>query len=197
MASMPAERGEQAVMARIAALLLVAGGALGVVTVLVPHSSEIDEGMYLMLAGLGFACAGAVWTLRRWVPAWGYQCVSAYGIALVGLSVYFSGDHAGAPIENELLLLWPILYAGYFFSRRAIAIQLGLAGLAYGAALVALEVGDQGIGRWIGAMGTLVAAAVFVRYLKERNDRNLSLQEATIESTTDGILVVDAEGAWE
>jgi diguanylate cyclase (GGDEF)-like protein/PAS domain S-box-containing protein len=194
---MPAEPGERAVMAHIAAFLLVAGGALGVVTVLVPHSSEIDEDMYLVLAGLGFAGAGAVWALRGRLPAWGYQCVSAFGIALVGLSIYFSGDHTGGSVENELLFLWPVLYAGYFFSRRAMAVQLGIVGLAYGAALVALDVGDQGIARWIGAMGTLVAAAVFVRYLKERYDRNLSLHEATLESTTDGILVVDSDGVWE
>jgi diguanylate cyclase (GGDEF)-like protein len=194
---MPAEPGERDVMARIAALLLLAGGVLGVVTVLVPHSSEIDGDMYLVLAGLGFAGASSVWALRRRLPAWGYQCVSAFGIALVGLSVYYSGDHRGGSVENELLFLWPILYASYFFSRRAMAIQLGLVGLAYGAALVALEVGDQGIARWIGAMGTLVAAAIFVRYLKERNDRSLSLHEATIESTTDGILAVDADGVWE
>jgi PAS domain-containing protein len=119
------------------------------------------------------------------------------GVVLVGLSVYFSGDHTGGAVENELLFLWPILYAGYFFSRRGMAIQLGLVGLVYGAALAALDVGDQGIARWIGAMGTLVAAAVFVKYLKERNDRNRSLHEATIESTTDGILVVDGDGVWE
>ena len=194
---MPAEPGEREVMARIAALLLLAGGVLGVVTVLVPHPSEIDRGVYLVLAGVSFAGAGSVWAVRRRLPAWGYQWVSAFGVVLVGLSVYFSGDHTGGAVENELLFLWPILYAGYFFSRRGMAIQLGLVGLVYGAALAALDVGDQGIARWIGAMGTLVAAAVFVKYLKERNDRNRSLQEATIESTTDGILVVDGDGVWE
>jgi diguanylate cyclase (GGDEF)-like protein len=197
MDSMSAEPGERVLMARIAALLLTAGGVLGAVTVLVPHSSEINGGAYLVLSGCGLAGAAIVWMLRRSLPAWGYQCVSAFGIALVGLSVYFSGDHTGGSVENDFLFLWPILYAGYFFSRRAMAIQLGMVGLAYGAALVALEVGDQGVARWIGAMGTLVAAAVFVRYLKERYDRNLSLQEATIESTTDGILVVDGDGVWE
>ena len=184
-------------MAHIAALLFLAGGTLGIVTVLVPHADEINEDMYLLLSGLGFAGAGAVWALRRRLPAWGYQWVSAFGVAMVGLSVYFSGEATGSAVENELLFLWPILYAGYFFSRRGMAVQLGLVGLVYAAALMALDVGNPGVARWIGAMGTLIAAAVFVKYLKERNDRNLSLQEATIESTTDGILVVDGDGDWE
>jgi diguanylate cyclase (GGDEF)-like protein len=42
-----------------------------------------------------------------------------------------------------------------------------------------------------------VTAVVLVRYLKESHDHNLSIHEATIESTTDGILVVDAAGRWE
>jgi diguanylate cyclase (GGDEF)-like protein/PAS domain S-box-containing protein len=77
------------------------------------------------------------------------------------------------------------------------ALQLGITALAYGAVLVAIDTGEAGIARWIGAMGTLVAAAVFVRYLKERYDLNLSLHDATIESTADGILVVGRSGRWE
>jgi diguanylate cyclase (GGDEF)-like protein/PAS domain S-box-containing protein len=184
-------------MARIAALLLVVGGILGVVTVLVPHSSEINDDMYLVLAGLGLAGAAIVWLLRERAPVSAYQGVSAFGIVLVAVSIYYSGSKDGGAVENALLFLWPILFAGYFFSRRGMAAQLGIVGLAYGAVLVAIDAGEQGIARWIGAIGTLVAAAVFVRYLKERHDLNLSLHDATIESTADGILVVDQSGRWE
>jgi diguanylate cyclase (GGDEF)-like protein len=194
---MPAEPGERAVMARIAALLLAVGGVLGVIIVLVPHSPVLNERLYLVLASCGFAAAACVWTLRRRIPLGGYQFVSAFGIVVVALGIYYSGNSTGGSVENELIFLWPILYAGYFFSRRAMAVQLGLVGLAYGVALAALHVGNQGFGRWFGAMGTLVAAAIFVRYLKERYDLKLSLHDATIESTTDGILVVSESGRWE
>jgi diguanylate cyclase (GGDEF)-like protein len=191
------EPNERDLMARIAALLLAAGGLIGAVTILVPHSTGIDDGAYLVLAGLGLTAALIVWLLRARIPPGAYQGVSAVGILMVALSVYYSGNRSGGAVENELLFLWPILYAGYFFSRRGMAVQLVIVGVAYGTALIAIDAGEGGVARWIGAVGTLATAAVFVRYLKERYDVNLSLQEATLESTADGILVVDQAGRWQ
>jgi diguanylate cyclase (GGDEF)-like protein/PAS domain S-box-containing protein len=184
-------------MARIAALMLIAAGFLGIVVTLVPHSAGINDAAYALLAALGLTGAATVWLLRARLPAVAYHGVSAFGIALITASIYYSGNTSGGAAENELLFLWPILYAGYFFSRRGMAFQLGIVGVAYGWALFAVDAGDEGIARWVGAMGTLIGAAVLIRYLKERYDKNLSLHEATIESTTDGILVVDAAGRWE
>ncbi|MGH2956997.1 MAG: GGDEF domain-containing protein, partial [Solirubrobacterales bacterium] len=127
-----------------------------------------------------------------------YHVVSAFGITLVSLGIYFSGDDSGGPVGNELLFLWPILYASYFFSRRATAVQLGAVAASYAALLfLATDVGEAGLSALVTVVGTLAAASVFVRYLRERLDRDLSLQQATIESTTDGILVVDENGRWE
>jgi diguanylate cyclase (GGDEF)-like protein/PAS domain S-box-containing protein len=183
-------------MARAAALLLVAGAALGLIQIAVPHSQSINSTAYAVLGGIGLVAAVLVWLLRDRLPALTYQAVSAFGIALVSLSIYYSGDDSSAP-PDELLYLWPILYACYFFDRRGVALQLGLMGAAYGGVLIAIGVGSDGGARWVGTIGTLVAATVLVRYLKERRDKDLSLHEATIESTTDGILVVDADGRWE
>jgi diguanylate cyclase (GGDEF)-like protein/PAS domain S-box-containing protein len=186
---------EQISMVRAAALLLVAGAALGLIQIAVPHSQSINSTAYAVLGGIGLVAAALVWLLRDRLPALTYQAVSAFGIALVSLSIYYSGDESSAP-PDELLYLWPILYACYFFSRRGVALQLGLVGAAYGGVLSAIGVGSGGVARWVGTIGTLVAAAVLVRYLKERRDKDLSLHEATLQSTTDGILVVDGEGKW-
>jgi diguanylate cyclase (GGDEF)-like protein/PAS domain S-box-containing protein len=188
---------EQISMARAAALLLVAGAALGLIQIVVPHSTAIDARAYAVIDALGLAGAALVWLLRDRLPPVSYHTVSAFGILCVAVSIYYSGNRAGVAGENELLFLWPILYACYFFDRRGVAFQLALVGIAYGSVLIALNVGNAGIARWIGTIGTLAAAAVLVRYLKERHDKNLSLHEATIESTTDGILVVDEDGRWE
>lgn len=187
---------EQILMARAAALLLVAGAVLGLIQIAVPHSQSINSTAYAVLGGIGLVAAALVWLLRERLPALTYQAVSAFGIALVSLSIYYSGDDPSAP-PDELLYLWPLLYACYFFDRRGVALQLGLMAAAYGGVLIAIGVGSGGGARWVGTVGTLVAAAVLVRHLKERRDKDLSLHEATIESTTDGILVVDADGRWE
>jgi diguanylate cyclase (GGDEF)-like protein/PAS domain S-box-containing protein len=188
---------ERATMARVAALLLIAGGLIGIVMTLVPHSAGINDEAYALIAAAALAAAAIIWLLRAKLPTVAYHGVSAFGTALVTASIYYSGNKHGGAAENELLFLWPILYAGYFFGRRGLALQLGIVGVAYGTVLFAVDAGEEGIARWVGTMGTLIAAAVLARYLKERYDRNLSLHEATIESTTDGILVVDAAGRWE
>jgi diguanylate cyclase (GGDEF)-like protein/PAS domain S-box-containing protein len=188
---------ERSSMARAAALLLVAGAVLGLIQIVVPHSDRIDAAAYAVIDMLGLIAAAVVWLLRDRLPPLSYHAVSAFGIVCVALAIYFSGNRSGVAGENELLFLWPVLYACYFFDRRGVAFQLGLVGIAYGAVLIALDVGSAGIARWVGTIGTLGAAAVLVRYLKERHDKNLSLHEATIESTTDGILVVDEDGHWE
>jgi diguanylate cyclase (GGDEF)-like protein/PAS domain S-box-containing protein len=184
-------------MARAAALLLAAGGVLGIGLVLISPSGQIDDTAYLVIASIGFLGAGIVWSLRRRLPAAAYHVVSAFGITLVSFGIYYSGGDSGGPVGNELLFLWPILYAGYFFGRRGMALQLGIVGGAYAATLIAIDAGELGLARWVGTMGTLVAAAILVRYLRERHDLDLSLHRATIESTTDGILVVDVGGRWE
>jgi diguanylate cyclase (GGDEF)-like protein/PAS domain S-box-containing protein len=184
---------ERTSMARAAALLLVAGATLGLIQVLVPHTQRIDPVAYVVIDAIGVSAAAVLWRFRLRIPVTAYHLVSAFGIACVALSIYYS-DGDG---ENELLFLWPILFACYYFGRRGLALQLGLVGIAYAVALAVIGVGQAGIARWVGTMGTLIAAAVFVRYLKERHDRDLSLQQATLESTADGILVVDASGRWE
>jgi diguanylate cyclase (GGDEF)-like protein/PAS domain S-box-containing protein len=183
-------------MARAAALLFVAGSAIGILITALPHAEGINGTAYLVIDAVGLLTAGLIWTLRKRLPPNAYHLFSAIGILMVAGSIYYSGNLSGGPLENELLFLWPILYAGYFFGRRGMALQLGIVGIVYAGLLLVMDTGQAGIARWGGTVGTLAAAAVFVRYLREQLDRDISLQQATIESTTDGILVVDANGRW-
>jgi diguanylate cyclase (GGDEF)-like protein len=183
-------------MARAATLLLLSGAAIGIVMMLLPHSKEINEYAYDAIAALGLIGAGIVWWARAWLPPVAYHVISAFGILLVTASIYYSGNDSGGAAENELIYLWPILFAGYFFGRGGMALQLGITGVAYAVLLFVMGSGEEAIARWAGTIGTLVAAGVFVRYLRERLDQDISLRQATLESTTDGILVVDGKGRW-
>ncbi|MGH2957360.1 MAG: hypothetical protein ACRDL6_10235, partial [Solirubrobacterales bacterium] len=98
-------------MARAAALLLAAGGVIGLGLTVIPHSGRINDTAYVVISLLGFLGAAIVWSARRRLPAVAYHVVSAFGITLVSLGIYFSGDDSGGPVGNELLFLWPILYA--------------------------------------------------------------------------------------
>jgi diguanylate cyclase (GGDEF)-like protein/PAS domain S-box-containing protein len=183
-------------MARALSLLLFAGAAMALTTPLVPRPEEVDEIAHLVL-GTGALLAGAaIWRTGSWLPVIAFQAFAAFGTLLITASIYSTSHSAVEAPENLLLYLWPVLYSSYFFSRVATAVQLAIVAASYGALLIVTGPGDEVVSAWVTVTGTLAAAAVFVRLLRERLDRDLSLQRATLESTTDGILVVNQRGDW-
>ena len=184
-------------MAKAGAALLAGGGALAVLVILLPHTGQIDEIGYAACAAVAWLAAAVVFVAGDRLPRLAFPGIAMLGIVLVTASIYFAGNEANGAAETELIYLWPTMYAAYFFSRRAAAFQLALAGLAYGAVLLlTADTSDPLAARWLATVATLAGAVVFVHYLRERLDRDISLQQATIESTTDGILVVDNRGRW-
>jgi diguanylate cyclase (GGDEF)-like protein len=192
----PDRSGQREAMAPALAFLYLAGFFLGLSIVALPHSDELDVTAYLGISAAALIAAGVITLRGARFPVFTFQALTAFGTLLVTASIYYAGSESGGASENELIYLWPILYSAYFFSRKAMAAQLGVVATAYAGLLVLIEAGHPGVARWFATIFTLAAAGVFVRYLRERLDRDLSLQRATIESTTDGILVVDNAGRW-
>jgi diguanylate cyclase (GGDEF)-like protein len=186
---------ERRLMARAGAALLAGGGVLAFLMIMLPRTSQIDEIGYALIGAIAIAGAGVVAALGSRLPWIAFPAITALGIALVSASIYFSGQQANEMAENELVYLWPAMYAAYFFSRRMAAFQVGLVAVTYATALIASDSGPAAA-RWVGTIATLAGAVVFVHYLRERLDRDISMQQATINSTTDGILVVDNRGRW-
>jgi diguanylate cyclase (GGDEF)-like protein/PAS domain S-box-containing protein len=183
-------------MARALSLLLFAGAVMALTTPLVPRPEEVDEVAHLAL-GTGALLAGiAIRRAGSWLPVIAFQAFAAFGTLLITASIYSTSQSAVEAPENLLLYLWPVLYGSYFFSRAATAVQLAIVAAAYGALLIVTSAGDEFVSAWVTVTGTLAAAAVFVRLLRERLDRDLSQQQATLESTTDGILVVNQQNEW-
>jgi diguanylate cyclase (GGDEF)-like protein len=183
-------------MIRAMTVLFLAGGGLALIVPFLPRSDSQTELAYFAIGGAALLFAAISRFLGRYLMTSAFEAMLALGTFLVTLSIYFAPQTVGAS-ENELMYLWPILYSGYFFSRRAMVVQFAFLAVCYAVLLFALDSGEAGAARWVWTIATLTAAAVFVRYLRERLDRDLSLQQATIESTTDGILVVDRNGNWE
>src|SRR5581483_1958416 len=97
---------EQLSMARAAALLLIAGAALGLLQIVVPHPQHINTQAYAIIDAAGLVGAAVVWRFRRSLPVAAYHLVSLFGIACVALAIYYSGNGPGGDTENELLFLW-------------------------------------------------------------------------------------------
>jgi diguanylate cyclase (GGDEF)-like protein/PAS domain S-box-containing protein len=184
-------------MTRALSLLMLLGAGLALVTILIPSAGEdFDDRAYVAISVAALLGAVILRAFGSRMPLLAFQALTAFGTVLITLSIYYAGSESGGASENELFYLWPILLSSYFFSRRAAAVQLGVLAASYTVLLMMLDPSGGGVARWMGTVATLTAAGLFVRYLRERLDRDLSLQQATIESTTDGILVVDGNGRW-
>jgi diguanylate cyclase (GGDEF)-like protein len=183
-------------MARALAALLGAGAVLALITPLTPHASGVSNSEHLIIGGISLVAAAAVWLVRAGPPVWALAVGAAIGSLLVTASIHATdAGHGGASL-NELFYLWPVIYSGYFFSRRGLALQLALIAVSYGAVLAMTDAGQAAGGRWLATVAVLTGTGLFIHYVRDRLDRDISLQRATIEATTDGILVVNRTGEW-
>src|SRR4051794_5894881 len=170
------------VSVRIGASLFIAGAALSVGTMLAPHSEAADEVGFYWLAGvelaiglLALALRGR--TARRVAP----PLFVVGGIVVVSATLYFNGEANGGPATlSEFYYVWPALYAGYFFDRRAIIGLLALCGIAYAGTLGAI-LDDPAIAftRWVVTMSVVAGAAGALHALKLHVDELVSALHAT------------------
>src|SRR4051812_34801375 len=170
------------VSVRIGASLFVAGAALSVGTMLAPHSQAADEagfywlGLAELLIGLvALALRGRA--ARRYAP----PLFVIGGVLGGGATPFFKGADPGGPATlSEFYYVWPALYAGYFFRRRAIVALIGLCGAAYAVTLAAI-VPDGAIGftRWVVTMSVLIGAAAALHALRRHVNELVGALHAT------------------
>jgi diguanylate cyclase (GGDEF)-like protein len=161
------------VSVRIGASLFIAGAALSIGTMLAPHSAAANEVGFYWLALVELLIGLAALSLRgRTARRVAPPLFVVGGILVVSASLYFNGEAAGgAATLSEFYYVWPALYAGYFFERRAILALLGLCGVVYAGTLAAVTP-DSAIAltRWIVTMSVVAGAAGALHALKQHVD---------------------------
>ena len=177
-------------MGRVAGTLFVAGTALTVLGIVLPHSSKADVGGFWALAGGTALGALLLFRYAARLPQRSYECCMFIGSAIITLSIYFNGErHGGPSAGNQVLYLWVALYAGYFLSRRAMAAQLVAIGALYAGILVVVNPGPVALTRWLITVGMVAVAAVIVHALRLRNEDLLArLSEAARIDSLTGLL---------
>jgi diguanylate cyclase (GGDEF)-like protein len=197
---------DRAAMAGTLFALYAAGTLLGLAVL--PFTGYMTTGertTVLVSCGIGIGiCALIALTWRR-LPRWGFQVLIAIGTLVVTAGTFAA---SARPTESEMFYIWVALYSAYFLERRQAAAQIAFVAVAYGAALAAGPHAGNELPRWMITMGSVVVTAGLFGYMKELLHRQLaekehseveleallSLQQATLESTADGILVVDPDG---
>jgi diguanylate cyclase (GGDEF)-like protein/PAS domain S-box-containing protein len=195
-------------MARLAAVMFLAGAGLVVLGMLLPHPPGAFMRGFAVIAAIAVLTALAVFALGSRIPYWGFQAAIAAGTVLITVLVYLRKDFPLADtVPTEMGYVWAILYSAYFFGRRGTAVQVGLTGISYAVALAATGT-SVAVSSWVATITILAVTAAVVIALREHGEReiaarrkaarelerSLSMLQATLESTADGILVVDAGG---
>ena len=153
---------------RVGGAMLIAGGMLGWITMLLPHTSQGGD-LPILLASALATLAGALLVLRPyWIPVWATPFFVALGTVLITLATRTAGVSGTGAADNEVLYLMVVLYAFYFLSARQAVAQLALVGVAYGWLLNEDVPLDVGATRWVTTIGTLAVAGVLVRQLNTR-----------------------------
>jgi diguanylate cyclase (GGDEF)-like protein len=162
--------------------MLLAGGLLGFITLLVPHTTAGGDLPIICASAIASIVGVLLMTRPGLFPLWITPCFVALGTVLITLATKTAGVSGTGAADNEVLYLMPVLYAFYFLSARQAVVQLAFVGAAYGALLVNQVPLDVGVTRWITTIGTLAVAGVLVRQLNARVEGLIEELDANAQS---------------
>ncbi len=191
---------DSGVKARSLAFLFTAGAAVGALTLVFPHASEVDEtGLLLLVIGAGASGAGLYFLSGR-VREWQLHAMVVVATVMVSLA----NLAVGMTLLYPLLYTWSALFAFYFFSTREALAQLAFIGLNYA---IVLRIQDGPALRWLLGVGTPAVTGLLIARLlaglrteaaaAEARTRELRQSEARIrlllDTAPDAFVSIDGE----
>jgi diguanylate cyclase (GGDEF)-like protein len=171
--------------ARVAAGIFAGQSALLLVIGVLPHQGA-GFGARTVIA-VGSALVALILHLgSRRIGVIGLQSAIAFGTLLVSLHLLYSVDEPS--LSDEMLYIWPCLYAAYFFPVRLAAAQLGLMSAAYLGVLVLVAPSEVVPGSWLTLVGVIFPAAALLRGVRDAVTGLVrSLSEAARTDTLTGL----------
>jgi PAS domain S-box-containing protein len=188
------------VKARSLAYLYTAGAAVGLLTVLLPHSARVDEGPLLALVGAAAASGVGLYLAADRVREWhlhGMVAAATVMVSLANLAV-------GMSLLYPLLYSWAALFAFYFFPVRQALEHLAFIGVNYA---VVLGIQEGPLLRWLLAVGTPAVTGLLIarllaglrRQVRETEARARELRDSEsrvrllLDSAPDAFVAVDGK----
>jgi diguanylate cyclase (GGDEF)-like protein len=166
---------ERSVRARALALLFLAGGTIGAVSMVLPHSADAGDAALWSNVALAWLAGLLLLTLGPRLPDWALHVALVLGAVLVMRAVLVSGE---VNSFYTVWFLWVGLYAFYFFSRAAAAAHVTLVAGLYAITLIVDTPGSP-IARWLTTVATLLIAGVFIDTLVRRERMHASKAAAS------------------
>ncbi|HEX6584580.1 MAG TPA: SpoIIE family protein phosphatase [Thermoleophilaceae bacterium] len=184
------------VKARSISYLFATGALLGLLTLVVPHMSEVNDLALALLASAAIVIAAIVWVSGDRIREWHIHAVLATGTLIVSLANYY----AGATTLYPVLYMWAALYAFYFFRPAEALAQMALVAVSY-AVVLAIQEPESAIVRWLLAVGTpLVAGLLISRLLHRLSDRAQQIEQSeartrmVLDTAPDAFITLDRDG---
>jgi diguanylate cyclase (GGDEF)-like protein/putative nucleotidyltransferase with HDIG domain len=153
-------------MTRLLGWFWIAGGSIGLGSLLLPHLPSASVRGLLCVAAASLL-GGAV---LRWAPLpvadWTLPALLCIGTLMITAAVYFDGRGESV---YALFYLWVAVTAFYFLPRWQALLQLTLASVSYGGVLTVLPTTGP-VQHWVLLVGTAVVAGVLLAHLRGRLD---------------------------
>ncbi|HKP90341.1 MAG TPA: diguanylate cyclase [Thermoleophilaceae bacterium] len=161
------DRGDRAVMARSMMYLFVAGGAVTLMSLLLPSAHDAER--ITITGASAFGMAALLLLAYDRIPIWGFQVFLAAGTVLVEWAIYASGETTS---PYAMFYFWIAIYAFYFLSRFRASLQMVFIAAAYSAALVQQgDIQTTPVIHWLFVTSTLVVAGAFIGVQRGHVDR--------------------------
>ncbi len=189
--------------ARAIGAMWVAGSAIAILSVALPHPAGVDT-LALVLTALEMAAVGALcWAYAARVPVVVSSVLLACAPLLSAAFTYESAVSAGI---YGSILVWVMMIAAYFFPRRIAFVYLGwtLTVNAVTLAVVPSAAGFSAFTRWLFTAFSLTVITFFVSYIvarRARADRRarsfFDLSQDMLCTLDDHGRIIEVNGAWE
>jgi len=169
--------------------LFIAGGALAVLSLLLPVDAGSDTRAVLVVGVVAILSGMVMIALAERLPP-GERYLSAclaFGTVLITLAVIFN-DAVASPYA--LVYVWVGFDAFFFLGRRTAYLHLAFVGATYALALaVTPQEGQAEAGRWLLLMGTVGVIGTLADLLRTRSDGLIAqLGEAARQDPLTGLL---------
>jgi diguanylate cyclase (GGDEF)-like protein len=161
---------------RYGGTMFIGAGVLGLLSLALPNADNLVPlvAVAMSLAALALGVAGI--TLQRRLPPAGVYVLSALAVACISIfAIYGHREMTADSILPAIgFYLWLVLFAGYFFPKRAVGPAIAVTG---GAATFVVFAGglDVAYGTWFVMLSAFCLAGLVVSNLRQRVTRLLSI----------------------
>jgi diguanylate cyclase (GGDEF)-like protein len=155
----------------LGAALFAIGAALTLVATVAPHSPQVDVAGSWALVLCAATTSAVFWLGRDDLPMWAILAGITLGTVMITAGLYVNGERAGGGAAlNEVYYVWPVVFAAYYFSGRALVAQVVFVGACYTGALTILDPGPIAVTRWLIVITMLIGVDGIVGRLRKQVD---------------------------